>query len=456
MKKQNIRWNTMKILALGFMSVILVGGILLALPFCNKQPIAFIDALFTSTTAVCVTGLVTVTPSVQFTLVGQVILLVLIQVGGLGIIACATGFLLILRRQITVRERIVIQETYNMESPGGMVAMIRRVIKGTLVVEAVGGVLYAFQFVPEYGLPKGIWYSIFHAVSAFCNAGVDILGDSSLQKYVGNPIINITTILLVIVSGIGFTVWQDVITNGKRIYQREVPKRWWFTRLRLHSKLAIVTTLILLISGTVGIFLMERTNPDTIGNLSLRGKWMASLFQSVTTRTAGFATVSQAGLRDQSKFFCSILMFIGGSPGGTAGGVKTTTVAMIILTCLSVFRGGEQVECFGRRLSAKNIRMGFAVVMTAVTVLFAGTIAITILESEAPFIDILYEAVSAVGTVGLTADLTPKLSTASHIVLIIMMYIGRIGPISLALLFGGMSKSKERMRELPERRIMVG
>ena len=269
----------MKILALGFMSVILVGGILLALPFCNKQPIAFIDALFTSTTAVCVTGLVTVTPSVQFTLVGQVILLVLIQVGGLGIIACATGFLLILRRQITVRERIVIQETYNMESPGGMVAMIRRVIKGTLVVEAVGAVLYAFQFVPEYGLPKGIWYSIFHAVSAFCNAGVDILGDSSLQKYVGNPIINITTILLVIVSGIGFTVWQDVITNGKRIYQREVPKRWWFTRLRLHSKLAIVTTLILLISGTVGIFLMERTNPDTIGNLSLRGKWMASLFQ---------------------------------------------------------------------------------------------------------------------------------------------------------------------------------
>lgn len=183
---------------------------------------------------------------------------------------------------------------------------------------------------------------------------------------------------------------------------------------------------------------------------------MAAFFHSTSTRTAGFATVSQSGLYTQSKFLSCILMFIGGSPGGTAGGVKTTTVAMVVLTCLSVFRGGEQVECFGRRLSGKNIRMGFAVIMTAVTVLFAGTIAITVFEPQVPFIDILYEAFSAVGTVGLTADLTPTLSSASHMVLIVMMYIGRIGPISLALLFGGMSKPKERARELPEQRIMVG
>ena len=446
----------MQILALGFMGVILAGGVLLSLPFCNRQPITFSDALFTSTTAVCVTGLVTVTPAVQFTLAGQIILLILIQIGGLGIIACAVGFLLLLRRQITVKERIVIQETYNMEAPGGMVAMILRVIKGTLAVETAGAVLYAFRFIPEFGVLRGIWYAVFHAVSAFCNAGIDILGDTSFQKYVGDPIINITTVLLIIVSGIGFSVWQDLISNGRRIRRREIPNKWWFTRLRLHSKLAIVTTLILLIGGTVCIFLMERYNPATLGNLSTGEKWMAAFFHSTSTRTAGFATVSQSGLYTQSKFLSCILMFIGGSPGGTAGGVKTTTVAMVVLTCLSVFRGGEQVECFGRRLSGKNIRMGFAVIMTAVTVLFAGTIAITVFEPQVPFIDILYEAFSAVGTVGLTADLTPTLSSASHMVLIVMMYIGRIGPISLALLFGGMSKPKERARELPEQRIMVG
>ena len=446
----------MQTLALGFMGVILAGGVLLSLPFCNRQPITFSDALFTSTTAVCVTGLVTVTPAVQFTLAGQIILLILIQIGGLGIIACAVGFLLLLRRQITVKERIVIQETYNMEAPGGMVAMILRVIKGTLAVETAGAVLYAFRFIPEFGVLRGIWYAVFHAVSAFCNAGIDILGDTSFQKYVGDPIINITTVLLIIVSGIGFSVWQDLISNGRRIRRREIPNKWWFTRLRLHSKLAIVTTLILLIGGTVCIFLMERNNPATLGNLSTGEKWMAAFFHSTSTRTAGFATVSQSGLYTQSKFLSCILMFIGGSPGGTAGGVKTTTVAMVVLTCLSVFRGGEQVECFGRRLSGKNIRMGFAVIMTAVTVLFAGTIAITVFEPQVPFIDILYEAFSAVGTVGLTADLTPTLSSASHMVLIVMMYIGRIGPISLALLFGGMSKPKERARELPEQRIMVG
>ena len=446
----------MQILALGFMGVILAGGVLLSLPFCNRQPITFSDALFTSTTAVCVTGLVTVTPAVQFTLAGQIILLILIQIGGLGIIACAVGFLLLLRRQITVKERIVIQETYNMEAPGGMVAMILRVIKGTLAVETAGAVLYAFRFIPEFGVLRGIWYAVFHAVSAFCNAGIDILGDTSFQKYVGDPIINITTVLLIIVSGIGFSVWQDLISNGRRIRRREIPNKWWFTRLRLHSKLAIVTTLILLIGGTVCIFLMERNNPATLGNLSTGEKWMAAFFHSTSTRTAGFATVSQSGLYTQSKFLSCILMFIGGSPGGTAGGVKTTTVAMVVLTCLSVFRGGEQVECFGRRLSGKNIRMGFAVIMTAVTVLFAGTIAITVFDPQVPFIDILYEAFSAVGTVGLTADLTPTLSSASHMVLIVMMYIGRIGPISLALLFGGMSKPKERSRELPEQRIMVG
>lgn len=205
-KKKSMRWNTMGILAVGFLGVILSGGILLWLPVCNRGSISFIDALFTSVSSVCVTGLVTITPAAQFTLPGQVILLLLIQIGGLGVIACVTAFFLLLRKRITVRERVVIQETYNMDSLGGMVGMVKRVIQGTLIVEGAGAVLYAFQFIPEYGAARGIWYSVFHAVSAFCNAGIDILGESSLAGYVDNPIINLTTMMLIILSGLGFMV----------------------------------------------------------------------------------------------------------------------------------------------------------------------------------------------------------------------------------------------------------
>lgn len=456
-QRKNIRWNTMQLLTLGFLGVILLGGILLWLPICNEKPIAFADALFTSTTAVCVTGLVTITPAVQFTLLGKIILLILIQIGGLGVIACATAFFLILKKKITVRERAVIQETYNMDRLGGMVGMVRRVILGTLMVEGAGAVLYAFQFVPEYGIIKGIWYSVFHSISAFCNAGIDILGDSSLMKYVSNPIINITTMLLIILSGIGFTVWHDVVTNGKRIYKKEVPKKWWFTRLELHSKIAIITTVVLLVAGTLAVFFMEYSNLRTIGGMSLGDKIMASMFQSVSTRTAGFATISQGGLHTESKLVCSILMFIGGSPGGTAGGVKTTTIAMLVMACITFVSGGRDTECFGRRIDAANIRTGFFVVMVSFSVFLTGATAVTIIEPDSvPFMSILYEAASAIGTVGLTADLTPDLSRASQAVIMVMMYLGRLGPITLALLFGGKIHPRDKVRRLPERRIMVG
>ena len=250
-RKKNIRWNTMKILVTGFLLVIVTGAVLLWLPVSNQKPIEFFDALFTSASAVCVTGLVTIIPQTQFTLFGKVILLILIQIGGLGIIACVTAFFFLLRRQITVRERMVIQETYNADSIGGIVGMVRRILIGTFTVEGVGALFYAVQFVPEYGLLRGIGYSIFHSVSAFCNAGIDILGSDSLAKYICNPLINITTMLLIILSGIGFSVWYDVLGNIKKIRKKEIPGKWWFTRLRLHSKLAIVTTLILLAARNI-------------------------------------------------------------------------------------------------------------------------------------------------------------------------------------------------------------
>ena len=303
----------------------------------------------------------------------------------------------------------------------------------------------------------GICYSIFHAVSAFCNAGIDILGANSFADYAGNPLINITTMLLIMLSGIGFSVWHDVITNGKRIYRHEVPKKWWFTRLRLHSKLAIVTTLILLAIGTIATFLLEYHNPETMGDFSFGKKVMASMFQSVTTRTAGFFTVSQSGLTQESKLLDCILMFIGGSPGGTAGGVKTTTIAMLVMACITFVRGGKDTECFGRKITMENFRTGFAVAMLAFLVFITGTVTVLIIEpASVPLINVMYETASAIGTVGLTADLTPSLARGSQAVIMVLMYVGRIGPLTLALVFAGKPNYRDKIRELPNERIMVG
>lgn len=456
-RKKSIRWNTLQITALGFLGIIFLGGLLLYLPVSNTRPIAFTDALFTSVTSVCVTGLVTVTPASQFTVFGKIILLILIQIGGLGVIACAVLFFFLLRRKIGLRERVMIQEAYGARQLGGIVRLVKKIITGTLAVEGGGAFLYAFCFVPEYGVARGICYSIFHAVSAFCNAGIDILGENSLADYAGSPMVNITTILLIILSGIGFTVWFDVMENAKRLFHREVPGRWWFTRLKLHSKLAVFTTLILIAAGTVFIFLAEYHNPDTIGNMGIGQKLLAALFQSVTTRTAGFYTFSQGAMHEESKLFCAVLMFIGGSPGGTAGGVKTTTFAMLFLACLTFVRGGNDTECMGRRISVANFRTGFCVMMVAFTVFITGTITILAIEPDSiPMVNVIYETASAVGTVGLTADLTPHLSRISQIVLMVMMYIGRLGPLTLVLIFAGKTHPRDKVRRLPAEQIMVG
>lgn len=453
---KKIRFNTMQLLAMGFIGTILIGGVLLYLPICNTEPIRFIDALFTSTSAVCVTGLVTVVPAVQFTLLGKVILLILIQIGGLGVIACVTGFFIILKRKITVRERVIIQESYNLSTLSGMVMFVLKIIKGTFFVEGIGAILFSFTFIPEFGVVKGIAYSLFHSVSAFCNAGIDIIGDGSFIPYVRNPLINLTTMTLIVAGGIGFTVWNDLIGNYKKIKMKKLTWNKFFTRLSLHSKLVLTMTGLLIVIGTAFVFILEYNNADTIGNLSLGDKLMASAFHSVSTRTAGFATLGQADLTAGSKFLSCILMFIGGSPAGTAGGVKTTTAAMLILTCMTVVYGKRDTECFGRRIPVENFRTGFAVVMLAILFLTTGVTMLTILEPGKDFLDLLYEAVSAIGTVGLSANLTASLGIGSKIVIMCLMYVGRLGPITIALVFGGKRNPKELVRELPEKRIMVG
>ena len=455
-KLKKIRLTTTQLLATGFLGIILLGGILLWLPISNTRPISLIDALFTAVTSVCVTGLVTVTPAVQFTLFGKIVLLILIQIGGLGIIACVTAFFIIMKRRISLKERVVILEAYSMESLSGMVAMILRILKGTICLEGIGALLYSFRFVPEFGVVKGIGYSVFHAVSAFCNAGIDILGDSSFIPYADSVVVNFTTILLVVLSGLGFTVWQDLGQNLKKVWKKELELRRLFKKLRLHSKIVLIMTSVLIVSGTLAFLLLEYNNPGTIGDMSFGEKLMSSLFHSVSTRTAGFATLPQGELTQGTIFTTCILMFIGGSPGGTAGGVKTTTIAMLILCCVSVLQNKKDVECFGRRIQADNIRTGICVVILAFVSLLAGTTLLTIFEGDVDFIRIMYETTSAIGTVGLSADLTSQLCTASKFVIMILMYIGRLGPITFALAFGTGRKSKNHIRQLPVQGILIG
>lgn len=446
-----------QIMVAGFAFVILLGGILLSLPICNADGrwLNFVDALFTSCTAVCVTGLVTIVPAAQFNLLGKVILLLLIQVGGLGIIVCTMGAFLILRRQITVRSRVLIQENFNLNTMTGLVSLLIYVIRGTFIVEGIGAVLYALQFVPEYGFFRGVWYAVFHSVSAFCNAGIDILGETSLLVYQKNPLVNLTTIFLIIASGLGFLVWKDLTEMVKRIARREADVPRSLQKLRLHTKLAVSMTLILIIGGAVVIFCLEYTNPETLGSLSFWQKWMAALFQSVTTRTAGFLTIPQNAFHEQTKLICCILMFIGGSPGGTAGGIKTVTVAVLLLTCASVLSGNLDTECFHRKVPAASVRTGFSVFTVAFLTTLIGTGIIMTIE-HVDLMPALYEVTSAVATVGLSEGLTPLLSVAGKIVIIFLMYMGRLSPVTLVLLFAGKSAGRRNSRKLAEERVMVG
>lgn len=454
-KRRGIRLSTMQKLALMFLAVIFIGGFLLWLPFSNQSGhIEFIDALFTSTSAVCVTGLMTVTPAVQFTLFGKIILLVLIQIGGLGVIACSTMFFILIGKKITVRERVVIQETYNLDTLTGMVNLVLRIIKLTLIIEGIGAIFFAFQFIPEYGA-MGIWYAIFHAISAFCNAGIDILGESSFINYATNPLMNLTTMTLIITGGLGFTVWFDVFANIRNLFQRKSGKRHFFRRLTLHSKIVLTMTAILLIAGTWGFLLLEGQNADTLGGRPLWEKVMMSAFQSVTTRTAGFATVDQSALKPESAFISCLLMFIGGSPAGTAGGVKTTTVAMLLLTCLTVLKGSSDTEAFGRKIPDENVKTGICIIIVSFTSMLLGIIFLNIGENL-DFLDSVFEVNSALGTVGLTRNITPMLTDMGKIVDMMLMYIGRIGPITMALAFGFKHSSTNKLRELPAKRIMVG
>ena len=453
---RRVRLNTMQIVALGFFGVIFLGGVILWLPVCNQKPIEFIDALFTSVTSVCVTGLVTVVPAEQFTLLGQIVVLILIQIGGLGVIACTGLFFLLLGKRISMKGRILIQEAYGLDTLSGIVKFIIRIVRGTFIVEGIGAVLFSIKFVPEFGVARGIWYGVFHSISGFCNAGIDIIGSTSFMEYVDSPLVSLTTMFLIVMGGLGFPVWHDIYVTAKKGAGEKRARRRIFTRLSLQSKIVLSMTVFLILCGTAGYFLLEFNNPETMGDLSVPDKLLASAFQSVTTRTAGFASVSQAGLTESSRLLGCILMFIGGSPAGTAGGIKTTTAAMLFLTVLCVLKGQKDTECFGRRVDMDTVRSGITIALITFTCWLAAVAAMSVFDPQTEFLNLMYEASSAIGTVGLSADLTPHLSRASHVVLMMLMYIGRIGPLTMALVFAGRSNKSDKFRELPEKKIMLG
>jgi len=438
-----------QVIAIGFLAVILTGTVLLMLPCMNRsgQWTSFVDALFMSTTSVCVTGLTLVNIFEYWNIFGQIVILLLIQIGGIGVVAMTILLLMIFKKKVTLKERMLIQESYSANSMAGLVSLTRRILIGIGIVEVTGAILYGIQFVPEYGPVRGSWISLFMSISAFCNAGMDVLGGDSLAAYVSNPLVNGVTMGLIIVGGIGFFVWWDVIFVVRKWRKTGIKNCFW--KLKLHSKIVLTMTVFLIVTGAAFVFLLEYNNPNTLGNLSFLEKVQASIFQSVTTRTAGFATINQANFKESTALISSVLMFIGGSPAGTAGGVKTMTIAMILACTMSIVRGEKNTVVYRRTIPKDTVKKALAVFTISFSALIVMIIVFSIIQPAA-LVDILYEVTSALATVGLSRNLTGALNLGGKLIIILCMYIGRIGPISLVIAFRMRGKRKDKLNYVEE------
>lgn len=442
-KKYTRRLTPVQIVAIGFGIVIMAGALLLMIPIASKngEITPFIDALFTSTSAVCVTGLVTLNTAEHWSYFGSTVIMLLIQIGGLGFMSFATLFALILGKRITLKERLVMQEAMNTFSLQGLVKLAKYILIFTFSVEVVGALFLSTKFIPEYGVGKGVYFSIFHSISAFCNAGFDLTGNS-LVPYAENPVVILTITGLIVTGGLGFAVWAEIY-NYKGI-----------NKLSLHSKLAISMTLLLLLGGWILMFLFEMKNPGTMGNMSLKGKLLSSLFASVTPRTAGFNSISTSDMSLAGTSLTIVLMFIGGCPGGTAGGIKTTTAGILAMTIFCVMKNKEDTEIYGRTITKNLVYKAFVISTVAILLVIVATIILSFTETGASLEYIIYEVTSAFGTVGLTLGLTPSLSVIGKIVIALIMYIGRVGALTLLLALS--NKKSANPIKYPEGKILVG
>ena len=434
--------SSSQVIILGFAAVILLGSLLLTLPISTRDGhgAAFSDALFTATSAVCVTGLVVQDTATYWSGFGQAVLLVLIQVGGMGVVTVAVAIAYGAGRQIGLKQRSTMQEAISAHQVGGIVRLTGFLVRMTLLFELLGAMVMAPVFCKEMGLWKGLWYAIFHSVSAFCNAGFDLMGIrepySSLTGFSESPIINLTIMLLIVLGGIGFLTWEDVRNHGYHI-----------RRYRMQSKVILATTLLLILLPSVYFYFFEFQNLPSVARL-----W-SSLFQAVTPRTAGFNTVDLTQMSQVGWAILILLMLVGGSPGSTAGGMKTTTLAVLLSTALSVFRRRSSTHFFGRRITEDTVRNAATILMMYLTLFLVGGCLISRVEAL-PLLTCLFETASAVGTVGLTLGITPELGTLSRTILILLMYIGRVG--GLTLIFSTVSAGQGERSKLPQEKLTVG
>ncbi|NLI56651.1 Trk family potassium uptake protein [bacterium] len=443
MKINNIRKEPARFITFSFLLIIIIGGLLLSLPISSKSgeftnPI---DALFTANSATCVTGLVVVDTGTHYTLFGQIVILILIQIGGLSYMTIFTFLALLLGRKIPLLDRIILKESINFFSVGGIVKLARRILFIVLIFEGVGAIILASVFSKDYGILTGLFYGIFHSVSAFCNAGFDLLGNfSSFSAYRGNILLNITVILLIITGGIGFGVISEIIDFHKS------------KKLSVHVKLVLTVTAILIVSGTVLIFLFESNNLSTLKPLTNKEKILTSIFQAVTPRTAGFSTIT-IGYSNLSTLLLLILfMFIGASPGGTGGGIKTSTFAIILMNIKNIIKGREGVTVYERSVDSPTVKKSYLIFTASIFLIFLSTFLLSITEKFG-LINILFEVTSAFGTVGLSTGITPYLSPFGKIIIMFTMFAGRVGILSILT---SISVKKPQRTYLPEDKVMVG
>ena len=419
-----------QLVVLGFIIVIMTGTILLTLPCSSRSgmPTNFIEALFTATSATCVTGLVVHDTYLYWSRFGQIVIISLIQIGGLGFMSIITMASIMLKRKIGLKERSILQESVNTPKLSGIVRMIRKIIYGTLIFEGIGAVLLCLRFIPKMGVKSGIYNSVFMSISAFCNAGFDLNGKygeySSLVTFDDDVLVNVVVMMLILIGGIGFFVWDDISVNKHRI-----------SRYQLHTKLVLSITLIITFGGALLFYIFEKDNQATIADMPLGDGIVASFFSSVTPRTAGFNSVDTAQLTPASKGLSMVYMFIGGSPGSTAGGAKTTTVFVFLVFAWSSLRNTDSCNIFGRRLENEVLKKSVAVITINTILIISSVLCITAFQSNLSLTDITFEVLSAIDTVGMTTGVTRELNNASRIVIILLMYCGRVGSVSFALLF---------------------
>ena len=439
--------SSIHLIPISFLGAILIGTLLLALPVSSAEgcwtPLA--DALFTATTSVCVTGLVVVDTYLYWSSFGQVIILLLIQIGGLGVITVVSTLMLAANKRFSLSSRLTLRDALNLNSISGLLGFLSRIIRGTLAAELIGALLYMISFIPRFGTGHGIWVSVFNSVSAFCNAGIDILGPDSLAPFRTDPLVLSVTMILIVVGGIGYVVWIDLAKKTAFGIRRSFSPSQIIKRLSEHTKLVLSITFALILAGALLVFAAEHDNPRTLGDLPFSLKILNSLFESVTFRTAGFATFSQSAITDISCIAANLLMFIGGSPIGTAGGVKTTTFYLYLLNITSYIRGRDSAKVFKRTVSSAQMKKASVIVeVSALTVLILTLLLIATNPVDAK--DGLFEIVSACATVGLSRDITTTLNTAGKLIVTLAMYLGRIGPISMAIFLAGGKREDPGMR----------